>query len=354
MTLTVEEIARRLNGQVEGNALAQIMRLAGIREAEPGDLSFVATPHYAAAAATTRATAVIVNEDWSRPCSATLIRVKHADKAFATAAEWFAPPAIVCAPGIHPTAIVAPDAKLGKDVHLGPYCIVEASAVIGDRCVIHGLCYIGEGTIIGDDCKLYPHVSIREYTMIGSRVIIHNGTVIGSDGFGYVQEGAIRKKIPQIGIVVIGNDVEIGANVTIDRARFGQTRIGNGVKMDNLIQIAHNVVIGDNCVIVAQAGISGSTLIGDRSIIAGQAGIVGHIVLGPDVIVAAQSGVTKNIPAGTFVFGSPAMPYEKFTKLHAHLGRLPELKEKLAALEARLAKLEQAKPSPSEPTPPRA
>ncbi|MBI2438670.1 MAG: UDP-3-O-(3-hydroxymyristoyl)glucosamine N-acyltransferase [Lentisphaerae bacterium] len=352
MTLSVAEIARRLGAQVEGNAQAPILRLAGIREAMEGDLSFVATPHYAGVAATTRATAVIVNEDWNRPCSATLIRVKNADKAFAEAAQWFAPPAIVFPPGIHPTAIVAQDAKLGSDIFLGPYCIVEPGASIGDRSVICAHCYIGHGTIIGDDCKLYPHVSIREYTRLGSRVIIHNGAVIGSDGFGYVQEGAIRKKIPQIGIVVIGNDVEIGANVAIDRARFGQTRIGNGVKMDNLIQIAHNVIIGDNCVIVAQAGISGSTMIGDRTIIAGQAGIVGHLVLGSDVIVAAQSGVTKDIPAGTFVFGAPAMPYEKFTKLHAHLMRLPALKEKLSALEARLAKLEQARQLPPSPTPP--
>ncbi|MBI2441650.1 MAG: UDP-3-O-(3-hydroxymyristoyl)glucosamine N-acyltransferase [Lentisphaerae bacterium] len=349
MTLTVAEIAQRLNGKVEGNTEALITRLAGIREAQEGDLSFVATPHYAGAAAATRATAVIVNEDWNRSCSATLIRVKNADKAFAEAAQWFAPPAIQFAPGIHPTAIVDHDAKLGRDVFLGPYSIVEPGAAIGEGSIICAHCYIGHGAVIGADCKLYPHVSIREYTRMGSRVIIHNGAVIGSDGFGYTQEGAVRKKIPQIGIVVIGDDVEIGANVTIDRARFGQTRIGNGVKMDNLIQIAHNVVIGDNCVIVAQAGISGSTMIGDRSIIAGQAGIVGHLVLGPDVIVAAQSGVTKDIPAGAFVFGSPAMPYEKFTKLHAHMMRLPELKEKLAAMEARLAKLEQAKPAPPPP-----
>jgi len=352
MTLTVEEIARRLGGRLEGNSQAEISRLAGIREAEPGDLTFVATPHYAGAAATTRATAVIVNEDWNRPCSATLIRVKSADKAFADAAQWFAPPPISFAPGVHPTAIVAPDAKLGKDVFLGPYCIVEPGASIGDRCVLCGQCYVGHGTVIGDDCKLYPQVSIREYTRIGSRVIIHNGAVIGSDGFGYVQEGALRKKIPQIGIVVIGNDVEIGANVTIDRARFGQTRIGNGVKMDNLIQIAHNVIIGDNCVIVAQAGISGSTMIGERTIIAGQVGIVGHLVIGSDIIVAAQAGVTKDVPSGSFVLGSPAMPYEKFTKMHAHLMRLPELKDKLMAMDERLAKLEKAKPEPNPAPPP--
>jgi len=342
MKLTVSEIAGRLNGEVQGDPAIEIERLAGIREAEPGDLTFVATPHYAGAAATTKASAVIVGKDWNRPCAAALIRVNNPDKAFADAAQWFAPPPIAYPPGVHPAAVVASDAVLGRDVHVGPCCVIEAGATVGDRCVILAQTYIGHGATVGADCKLYPHVSIREHVRIGNRAIIHNGTVIGSDGFGYVQDGAIRKKIPQIGIVVIGDDVEIGANVTIDRARFGQTRIGNGVKLDNLIQIAHNVVIGDNCVIVAQAGISGSTLIGDRSIVAGQAGIVGHLVLGSDIIVAAQSGVTKDIPSGTFVLGSPAMPYEKFTKLHAHLTRLPELKEKLVEMQARLAALEKA------------
>lgn len=346
--MTIEEIARRLGGAIEGNAQALISRLAGIREAEQGDLTFVATPHYAGAAATTRATAVIVNEDWSRPCAATLIRVKSADKAFAEAAQWFAPPPVPMSQGIHPTAILADDVKLGQDVSIGPYAVLEAGVSVGSRSIISAQCYIGHGTTVGEDCRFYPQVTVREYTRIGNRTILHNGTVVGSDGFGYTQEGALRKKIPQIGIVVIGDDVEIGANVTIDRARFGQTRIGNGVKMDNLIQIAHNVIIGDNCVIVAQAGISGSTMIGERTIIAGQVGIVGHLVIGPDVIVAAQAGVTKDIAQGTFVLGSPAMPYEKFTKLHAHLMRLPEIKEKIAAMAERLARLEQtsgSKPS---------
>lgn len=341
MTMTVEEIARRLGGRVEGNPQAVISGLSGIREAEPGQMSFIANPHYAAAAAVTQATAVIVSEDWNRPCSATLIRVKNPDKAFAETAVWFAPPPVVFTPGIHPTAVIADSARLGREVCIGPYVVIEPEVVVGDRCVICAGGYLGHGTTLGNDGKLYPHVTIREYTRIGSRVIIHNGAVIGSDGFGYVQEGAVRKKIPQIGIVVIGDDVEIGANVAIDRARFGQTRIGNGVKMDNLIQVAHNVVIGDNCVIVAQAGISGSTIIGERTILAGQAGLAGHLVIGADVIVGAQAGVNKDIPAKTFVLGSPAWPYEKSMKAFANVSRLPELKEKVAALEARLAKLEQ-------------
>lgn len=341
MQLSVAEIARRLGGRVEGNAEAIINNLAGIREAGQGTLSFIANSRYVAAAAVTKATAIIVAEDWNRPCSAILIRVKNPDKAFAEAAQWFAPPPVIFQPGAHPTALVAESAKLGRDVFIGPYCVIEPEVVIGDRCIVYAGCYIGHGALIGEDCKFYPQVTIREWTRIGKRTIIHNGTVIGSDGFGYVQEGALRKKIPQIGIVVIGDDVEIGANVTIDRARFGQTRIGNGVKMDNLIQIAHNVIIGDNCVIIAQVGVSGSTSIGERTILAGQAGVVGHLEIGSDVIIGAQSGVSKDIPSGTFVLGSPAIPHNKFSAAHAHLMRLPELKEKITLMEERLAKLEQ-------------
>ena len=330
-----------MNGHIEGNPDAEVSGLSGIREAIPGQLSFVANPRYTPAAASTRATALIVSEDWNHPSSATLIRVKNPDRSFAEAAQWFAPKPVSVTPGVHPTAVIAEDVHLGKDVSIGPYCVLEPGARIGEGCVLSAGCYIGHGTHIGDNCKLYPHVSIREYSQIGNRVIVHNGTVIGSDGFGYVQEGEIRKKIPQIGIVVIGDDVEIGANVTIDRARFGKTQIGNGAKIDNLVQIAHNVIIGDNCVIVAQAGISGSTLLGDRTILAGQVGIVGHLTIGSDVIVGSQSGVRKDIASGTYAIGYPAAPFEKWSKIHAHTMRLPELKEKVAALEERLVKLEQ-------------
>jgi len=338
---TTAEIAEKLGGRLEGDAEALITGLAGIREARKGDLTFVANPHYATAAADTRASAVIVAEDWSRVCPAALIRVKNPDKAFAEAALLFAPPPIAFTPGVHPTAVVAQNARLGKDVFVGPYCVIEPDAVIGDRCIIYAGCYIGHETIIGDDCKLYPQVTIRERARIGKRAIIHNGTVIGSDGFGYAQEGVIRKKIPQIGIVSIGDDVEIGANVTIDRARFGQTSIGNGVKIDNLVQIAHNVSIGDNSVIVAQAGIAGSTSIGERTILAAQTGVVGHLEIGSDVIVLAQSGVTKDLPSKAVVFGSPAVPHEKAALIRAHTMRLPELKSKIIMLDERLSRLEQ-------------
>ncbi len=337
---TVAQIAEMLKGKAEGNLSAVIRRIAGLREAKEGELSFLANAKYAQAAATTKATAVLVPEDFNRQCPAALIRVKNPDKAFAEIAQLFAPPPISYQQGIHPTAVVASDAKIGEAVSIGPYCVVESGATIGDNSILVAHVYVGHMSTIGNNCKLYPHVSIREHTKIGNRTVIHNGTVIGSDGFGYVQEGAVRKKIPQIGIVVIGDDVEIGANVTIDRARFGETRIGNGVKIDNLVQIAHNVIIGDNSVIVAQCGISGSTIIGERTVLAGQVGIVGHIQIGSDVIIGAQSGVTKDIPPKSFILGSPAINYNEFTKIHAHIMRLPELKEKVRILEEKLNKLE--------------
>ena len=340
MKMTVGEIAARLGATVDGNPGARIEHLAGIREAGEGDISFVSNPKYAHSAAETRATAVIVSPDWTRPCPASLIRIKNPDKAFSEVAQWFAPPPVSFKPGIHPTAVIAADAVIGPDSYIGPHVVIESGARIGARCVLIAGCYLGHGVQVGDDCRFFPNVTIREHCTIGSRVILHNGVVIGSDGFGYIQEGVARRKIPQIGIVILGDDVEIGANTTVDRARFGRTRIGNGVKIDNLVQIAHNVTIGDNAVLIAQVGIAGSSSIGERSILAGQVGVAGHVVIGPDIIVGAQSGVNKDIPARGIYLGSPAVPFEKASKLIAHMSRLPEFKEHVASIENRLAALE--------------
>lgn len=340
MKLTVAEIASRLGATLDGDPGAVVEHLAGIRDAEKGDITFVANPKYAHAASETRATAVIVPLDWTRPSPASLIRTKNPDKAFAEVAQWFAPPPVEFMPGIHPSAVIAPGASIGPDAHIGPHVVIESGVSIGARCVLIAGCYIGHGVRIGDDCRFYPNVSIREYCKIGARVILHNGVVIGSDGFGYVQEGAIRRKITQIGIVILGDDVEIGANTTIDRARFGQTRIGNGVKIDNLVQIAHNVTIGDNAVLIAQVGIAGSCTIGERSILAGQVGVAGHVEIGADVIIGAQSGVNKDTLNRGMYLGSPAIPFEKATKLIAHMSRMPDFKKRVAGLEERLAALE--------------
>ena len=341
MKLTVAEIASKLGVPFEGDGAAQIGGLAAVREAAAGDISFIANPRYAADAATTHATALIVPKDWNKPSSATaLIRVADPDKAFAEVAQWFAPPVPTWPAGIHPTAVVAADVKLGREVVIGPQCVIEPGVTIGDRSVLVAQCYVGHGVTIGADTKLYPQVSLRERVQIGNRCIIHNGTVIGSDGFGYtVDAQGARHKIPQVGIVVIGDDVEIGANVTIDRARFGKTRIGHGVKIDNLVQIAHNVIIGDHAVLVAQVGIAGSSEVGAHAILAGQVGVAGHIVIGAGAIVGAQAGVSKDIPPKTFVLGAPAMPREEFGRMVAHMAHLGEYKQRLIALEKKLEAL---------------
>lgn len=344
MKLRAEEAAQLVGGDLEGDGDLVLTGLAGIREAKPGELSFVANSRYAAAVAATRAGAVIVSRDWNRPAPCALIRVDQPDRAFARIAERFAPPPIVPPPGVHPAAVVAPDAELGEGASIGPHCVLEPGCRVGAGSVLFAGVYVGHESRIGEQTRLYPLVSIRERCRIGSRCIVHNGAVIGSDGFGYtVEEDGSRSKIPQIGIVVIGDDVEIGANVTIDRARFGQTYVGHGVKIDNLVQIAHNVTIGDHAVIVAQVGISGSTSIGARAVLAGQAGVAGHLHVGDGAIVGAQSGVTKSIPPGAFVSGYPAAPHEKATRIHALTMRLPEWRERLARLEERLGRLEALK-----------
>jgi len=344
-TLTVADLAARLGGVCEGDATPIIRGVAGIRDAQPGEVAFVANLRYAADVATTRASAVIVATAWDRPSQAALIRVENPDAAFAQAALMFAPPPVERIPGVHPTAVVAPDAVLGADVTIGPQVVVEPGARIGDRSVLTAQVYVGHDVSIGADCLLYPHVSIRERCRVGDRVILHNGTVIGSDGFGYtVDDKGVRTKIPQIGIVVIGDDAELGANVTVDRARFGKTVIGNGVKVDNLVQIAHNVVIGDHAVLVAQVGVAGSSTIGPHVVLAGQVGVSGHLEIGAGAIVGAQSGISKSVAPGAMMFGTPAIPMDRAKRIHAYMMRLPDMKDQLADLLRRVAEIETRMP----------
>lgn len=340
--MKLSELVRRIDGVFAGDGEVDIRGVAGIREAGVGEVSFVANPRYAPEAAATKASAVIVAEDWAADCAATLIRVKNPDAAFAKAAMIFYTPAPVPAPGVHPSAVVAQDVELGSGVCIGPFCVIESGVRIGAGTVISAQCHIGFGAVIGEKSFLYPQVSLREFVKIGSRSIIHNGTVIGSDGFGYSVDGeGVRTKIPQIGIVEVGDDVEIGANVTIDRARFGKTKIGNGVKIDNLVQIGHNVTVGDHAVIVSQVGIAGSTSIGSKTILAGQAGIAGHLRIGSGAIIGPGSGVSKDIPDGAHVLGAPAMPVDKMKRTQASIMLLPKMKERIAALDARIRKLEE-------------
>jgi UDP-3-O-[3-hydroxymyristoyl] glucosamine N-acyltransferase len=332
--MKLSDIVEQLGGTLEGDGNIEITAVAGLGEAGKGDISFLANPKYAAQVSATKASAVIVPNDWDRPVKCALVRVENSDQVFAEAAELFyeAPPKP--AAGVHPSAVVDGSVQLGDGVSIGAHCTVEAGVLIGANTVISANCHIGYKTVIGEDCFLYPLVSTREFTEIGNRVIIHNGTVVGSDGFGYaVQEDGSRTKIPQIGKVVIEDDVEIGANVAIDRARFGKTRVGKGTKIDNLVQIAHNVVIGEHSVMCGQAGVSGSTTIGSRCILAGQAGLAGHLEVGDGAIIGAQAGVMKDVPPKEFVIGSPAMPHLQYKKMVANTILLPKLKDKIRLLE---------------------
>ena len=340
MVMTVEDIARRLGARVSGSEGKEIRSVASVADASPDDITFLSNPRYASAVAATNAGAVLVGEDWSGVTRAAVVRVKNPDAAFAQVVAWFARPEPAAPVGVHPTAIVAEDVVLGRDVSVGPFCVLEPGVKVGDRTSLGAAVYLGHGVAVGSDGRLYPHVSVREYCRIGDRAILHNGAVIGSEGFGYVPEDGHWKKIPQTGSVVIGDDVEIGANTTVDRARFGTTRIGNGVKIDNLVQVAHNVVIGDDTAIAAQAGISGSARIGARVQLGGQVGVAGHLEIGNDSVVQAQSGVSKSLPPGSIVFGCPALPRGEAAKTQAHVKRLPELKQKVADIEQRLKAME--------------
>ena len=270
-----------------------------------------------------------------------LIRVDNPSLAFAKIVSVVLPYPQKHPKGIHPTAILGSNLQIGKDVAVGAYAIIGDDVKIADKTIIYGGCFVGHNTRIGSDCIIYPNVSIRERIEIGNRVMIHSGTVIGSDGFGFeTADGGEYKHIPQIGIVLIEDDVEIGANVTIDRARFDKTIIGRGTKIDNLVQIAHNVVIGENSIIIALAGIAGSSTIGKSTIIAAQAGVAGHINIGDGVIVAARGGVIKSVPANTTVSGYPAKPHDVAKRINACIQRLPKLVKTVDDLNKRIKQLE--------------
>ena len=344
-TWTTGELAARLGAVLEGDPARVLTGVADLRAAGAGQVSFAGNPKYLPAVAASRAEAVIVPQDAviADPKPA-LLRVASADAAFAAACALFAPPPVAVPRGIHPQALVSPEAKIGPNVAVGAFAVVEAGAEIGDGTTLYPQTYVGHGVRLGRDCLLYPFASVRERCILGDRVILHNGAVVGSDGFGYtVDAQGVRTKIPQTGIAVLEDDVEIGANTTIDRARFGETRVGRGTKVDNLVQIAHNCIIGEHTVLCAQSGMAGTTTVGKHVICAGQAGLAGHLAIGDGAVVGAQAGVTKDLPGGQMYLGAPAVPRLEFGKSLAHVAGIPKLKEQLKALEARLAALERAR-----------
>src|SRR5213594_2706490 len=335
MTFTLQQLATTSGGELVGDPSLQIMGAASLGDATPGEISFFANRKYVALLRETRASAVFVPADFAEAITPAQIRVANPTKAFEQVVFKFAPKAIAFTPGIHPTAVVDPSAQIGKCVSIQPHAVIESGARIGDDTIIGAGSYIGHETVIGPGCLIYPRVTIRERSRIGSRVIIHSGAVIGADGFGFEFVENRHKKIPQFGIVQIDDDVEIGANTTVDRARFGRTWIKEGVKIDNLVQIAHNVVIGKNSVVAAQTGISGSTRVGEHVQMGGQVGIVGHVEIADGSRIAAQSGVSKSIPGGTW-FGYPAMPMPEARRQIAWVRRLGKLLARVKELEKKL------------------
>jgi len=337
MEVTLGELAKLVGGTLSGDGSILIRGVNGIKEAGPGELTFLANPKYASLLSTTKAAAVIVGRGITAPLPA--IEVANPDLAFGLIAGRLNGAAPQPPAGIHPTAVVAKDAVIGKDVSIGAHAVVEAGARVGDGTVLHAQTYVGPGAKIGPACLIYPQVVIREKCELGARVILHSGTVVGSDGFGYATDKGVHHKIPQVGIVVLEDDVELGANVTVDRARFGKTVIGRGTKIDNLVQIGHNVMTGEGCLLVSQSGVSGSTRLGKYVILAGQAGLIGHLEIGDGAIITAQSGVTKDVPPGTVMAGSPASIRTDHLKELAALSKLPEALHEIRRLRKEIEEL---------------
>jgi len=334
MALTAAEIAKHLGGDVVGDPTLELHRFAPADRAQPGDLTFAENQDYFNRAEQSAASAIIVDGEFSSGRKV-LIRVPNSRVAFAKVLPLFFPEPVF-APGVHPTAIIAASAKVDLTAHVGPYCVIDDSVRIGAGSVLQGGNFVGANSVLGEEVSLFPNVTVYSGSEIGNRVRVHSGTVIGSDGFGYVQDGGIHRKVPQMGNVIIREDVEIGSNVTIDRGALGPTIIGKGTKIDNLVQIGHNVLIGDHCLVVSQTGIAGSTKLGNYVVLGGQVGLAGHLKIGDGVLVAAQSGVMNDIPDGEKWMWTPAQPNRQAKRQMIALHQLPELLRRVAELEKKL------------------
>lgn len=337
--VTVADIAAMLDAEIVGNAQTLVTGVAGLDSAVPGAILFIENEKRLAEAQSSDAAAIIVP-------SAVAAKVRRALRqggkpalltgnprlAFAKVMEYFQP-LVTPEEGIHPTAIIEPDAHIGEGVTIREFCYIGHHVHIGNGTVVYPHCVIGDGGQIGDDCILYPNVVINHHVHIGQRVRIHSGSVLGGDGFGYVMDGGKHYKVPQVGTVIIEDDVEIGANVCIDRATIGATRVGSGTKIDNLVQIAHNVQVGKDCILCGQVGLSGSVVVEDNVVMAGQIGVANHMKIGKGATIGAKSGIMTNVEGGAFMLGSPAVPQRDFMKREAVNRKLPEAMRSLRALE---------------------
>ena len=338
--MRLAELAEHLGALLIGNPEREVVGVRPLDEAGPEHLSFLTNPRYAAAAVASRAGAILVGLDEGEQLEGRdLLRCEEPYLAFARALELFHPPHRP-PPGVHPSAVLGDEVRLEEGVTIGPLVVVGEGARVGARTVVGAGCVLGPAAEVGDDCLLHPNVVIEDRCRVGDRCILHSGVVIGSDGFGFATSAGIHHKVPQVGIVVLEDDVELGANVCVDRATLGQTRICRGTKVDNLVQIAHNVEIGEGSLLVSQVGIAGSTRVGHHAIFGGQAGAAGHLTVGDNVVVTARGGVVKDLPDGVMVSGMPARPIREWTRANANLYRLDMLRRRLAALERRLEALE--------------
>lgn len=337
MSFSASELARLIGARVEGDPNVRVSGVSSPERAQTDDLIYLEAPKHRERAAVSRARCVVA-QPGVRLTGKTVLEAAEPKLAFAKAGSELASAPTVRAE-THATAIIAPDAKIGKNVSIGPYVVVEPEAEIGSGTMIEAFCYIGRRARVGENCRLHPRVTLYDGGSVGNRVEIHSGAVIGSDGFGYVFGEGRQWKFPQVGEVAIGDDVEIGANTTIDRGSLETTEIGRGVKIDNLVQIAHNVRIGEHSVVAAQTGISGSTTIGRQVVVGGQVGIADHCRIEDGAMLGAQAGIPsgKTIRAGHVVWGTPARPLDRFKEQYAHATRLPELVERVRKLEQKLA-----------------
>jgi UDP-3-O-[3-hydroxymyristoyl] glucosamine N-acyltransferase len=348
MNTSLNKIALLVEGEITaGDPDMVVTGFNSIQEAEPGEITFLGNPRYAVALKKSSASAVIVDRQFTDlPPSMAVIRVENPTLKFSTIIQRFGPPKQTFDPGVHPSAFISPKAQINVDMtYVGPNVVIEDGAIIGDGSLIHAGAFIGRNTRLGAKCVIHVNAVIKERCKLGNRVIIHSGAIIGTDGFGYEFSEGKHLKIDQVGIVQLDDDVEVGSCTTIDRARFGRTWIGEGTKIDNLVQIAHNCVIGKHCVIVAQVGISGSTRLGDFVTMAGQVGVAGHLTIGDKVTFLAKSGVTKDYPTPGAYTGYPARPLIEGRRMLTYPARVPELLDRVKELEERLAALDGKKPT---------